>query len=833
MAETFTINGSSVDRAATDITISRCTPFSRGGVPSLTFARRGITRAAYPDTYADKAVVWEPDTYGSTLFKGHVQSILDHYEPGVGWIREYHCEGLIARANYIPVTDEITGTDTIRFNLPPDDPDVIPARQGRSTGQIVKEVLEMATIRAALSAAGIGAYTSSGTGATATPNMSLTGTSRKVNTITVSAGGSGYTTAPTVVIVGGGGSGATATATVSAGAVTAITVNTQGSGYTSPPTVLISTLPSTTLTDLDALSIVPPFEVTISGERVLQALEGAVQNIHPNVWLHVQPDGKIRFLDQRSFTDLDLTIGSGRTDLPTFTRDWSGCYSRVVVRGAEKVQAWNCGILPASGSALADNGLAEDFGHSGLTNAQAKTNWIATDYQQPNQPAGRATATAALSGAAVNTVTVQYQGYGYGSAPAVSFSGGGGSGATATATLTSGKVTSISVTAGGSGYTSAPTVTIAPPGGVGRYDLGSCTLSSTTAVVVTSDQTGATWAADFWDQTEVGAHGVVVLTSDSLSGVQQRHTSRIVANTALTAGGTSTLTLETAAPSTAFDAYEIFGQAGGAANVYRKYEVTNTYAAAHLVSYFPYPVAARNSANTAATLTTTPIATVLRNGVSVPIGITIDSANGVIYTDKPTALVFSADGTTAVAPDDVQCLLPVVVGTQTAVYPADSGGSPVYSGTCYSVEGISRTKFVTVNDWRDPANQTNMNTYAQELWGALSDTVTEGTVVHHDRLDAALVPGRRVNVDASYTTGWESIECPIVSVDLDVNEADGATSYTTTLHCSSRRAPYSGQIFQRPTQTGMPLFTWGQSFGGLARMAGLPTMPGLRPGEDV
>jgi len=74
-----------------------------------------------------------------------------------------------------------------------------------------------------------------------------------------------------------------------------------------------------------------------------------------------------------------------------------------------------------------------------------------------------ATATATISGDAVDAITVTDGGEYYNSSlpPTVTITGGGGSNATATATVSSaGIVTGITVTSGGSGYTSAPTVTI-------------------------------------------------------------------------------------------------------------------------------------------------------------------------------------------------------------------------------------------------------------------------------------------------------------------------------------------------------------------------------------
>lgn len=76
-----------------------------------------------------------------------------------------------------------------------------------------------------------------------------------------------------------------------------------------------------------------------------------------------------------------------------------------------------------------------------------------------------ATATATISGGAVNSVTITNPGKGYTSPPTINFFGGGavlngGSKAQATATISNGSITGVTITNGGSGYTGNPTVTI-------------------------------------------------------------------------------------------------------------------------------------------------------------------------------------------------------------------------------------------------------------------------------------------------------------------------------------------------------------------------------------
>ena len=120
-----------------------------------------------------------------------------------------------------------------------------------------------------------------------------------------------------------------------------------------------------------------------------------------------------------------------------------------------------------------------------------------------------ATATATISGDAVNAVTVTDGGEHYKSAlpPTVTFSGGGGTGATATATVSSaGIVTGITITSGGNGYTSAPTVTIDYSPKDNRAEVKSWNASTrelqvinrtgtfNTAEVITGLSSGAKWS---------------------------------------------------------------------------------------------------------------------------------------------------------------------------------------------------------------------------------------------------------------------------------------------------------------------------------------------------
>lgn len=808
MPAVLVIGGVTIDRVASRASIIGCRPFAKDGYPNLKISRVVGKLTSGVDPWDAKAISLTQD--GTLLFVGDTNGHLTHYDNSMGWVREWSCDGLAKRAEYIPVTDENTLTDAVRYNLPGDDPDYVASRAGRSMGQIVADVLEMATNSAALSAAGIGGYTSAGTGAAATATL----TNGAVTGITIVSGGTGYTAAPTVLFSGGGyATRATGTASVSGGAVTGISITAGGSYYRTPPAVVLSRLPTATLTDLDTLSIIPPTTVVVQGERILQALDGVVRSVHPNHFIQVLPTGILRFFDPRAWpadVTLDLSGADPRVGLPTVTTDWGNCYTRCQVRGHDKVDAVTLALQPWPGSAAADGGLAEDFAHDGLTNAEAKTYYSATDFTYPGQSPGTAIAHAILTSGAVSSIAVDNQGYNYQSTPGVTVSGGGGSGATATATVSGGKVTAVAVGSGGSGYTTIPTVTISGPA-VGQTDTGTCTCPNTTTVRVTSNTPSARWSANYWDQTNSGRQATIVLRSESLTGLTQFVQARVVANTALAPGGTSDLTLDVTLTSTAYTSYSLFGLGGGASVVYRRYRVTNATLAKQLANYFPYPFAFRNSDGTAASMTSLPVGTVFYSPAGTApyrqsgIGISVDPEAGVVYTSKPTCLVFSADGTTLVPINDLRVFLPIHTGGLAVSWPADVAGVPQYSGTAYSALGIQRTKYISVNDWRDYSNSANMLLYAHENHDALCDTVTEGSIPYSGLLSAALLPGHKLNITGSgYVTGLETMATPIISAELEYMDRGGATHYKTTLTFSNRRAPYGGAAFVRPSVQGQP-----------------------------
>lgn len=663
MSDVLSINGSAVNLVTSNAQVDGITPYVRGGYPELHFSRLLGSLAALPDPWSGKPctltqLLYNGSSYNNvTVFSGDVVGYADRYVDGFGWLREYRALGLAHRADYIPVTDSFTLTDTSEWNLPSEDPLFIASRAGQTVGQIVAAILTQAVNGAPLNAAGLGAYTS---------------------------------TAP-------------------------------------------YTLPSATTTDLSALSIIPVQRAIISGERILQALEGFVQTWHPNHYIFVQTDGTIRFIDLRLATDNTFTLNGSdpRVAIPSLVRDYSDCYSQVLIRGNTLCVPITLQDQPWPGSSLTDGGLQEDFAWGSYTSAAAKAAWVPSNYSQPNQ-----------WGAAV--------------------------------------------------------------------DQGTCTCPDTQHITVTSANTSLTWASNAWGQGAGEGLGYVVVTADALNGsINQFYTARIAANTALSAGGSSTFTLIDPLPVTTYTNYQLFGLGAGPNIVGRRYKASSSAVAAALQLRFPYPRPYLFAGGSAAEMVTAPMGTVMWGGSGTPPNytavsdaITIDPDNGLVYFDKPVQVVAGGLNTPVTWPQLVQAFLPIAVGQLEAWAPSSS----TYSGTLHTIEGISRTKTITVPDWRDHSNDGNMAAFAQEMLDSLSNVVVEGSLPYCGLLNQAYyTPGQAVSIAGlGYTTGWESLALPIASIEVQFhNDESGATSYTTMINLSNRRGRLGAGNFLRPNIVGV------------------------------
>jgi len=521
--------------------------------------------------------------------------------------------------------------------------------------------------------------------------------------------------------------------------------------------------------------VIPPFRIDFVGERILQSIESTVQTVHPNHWLFVVGDnagsdvvGTIRILDQRTFTSNTVTLGanpgSPETDgtygnrwlMPSLHRDTSDCYSQLIVRGGLQtagtvlaVKQWPGSSFtstwaPSGSGAIANGGLLPDFAGWGgyTTNAAAEAAWSPSMY------------------------------------------------------------TTLSLQSG--------------------QDQGSINTSTetTTTVQITSQNTSLTYSANQLDQTDTGLHATVFCFSDVISGVTQGFFARVISNTAMTAGGSCTLTLDRSLPAVSYNSYRLSYSSSGGNVVWRRYKVMNANVAAAMQQYFPYPFAlpfgssglspgagslTGTATGSAATTTNGPVGVVLWSASGNPpynmstIGVTIDPVAGTVTTATPTALMYG--GGVVTPPSDFQVFIPIATGGLSVQYPTSG-----YAGTLYTVEGISRTKTITVRSWTDSSLNTNMAAYAYELFTAASNVVVEGTIGYLGLPVNYLAPGQAISITgSSYTTGYESVALPVASVSIQFNPGPTGTAYSSTLHLSNRQTRFGAEVFLRPTVTGQQI----------------------------
>lgn len=817
----MTVGGSAYDMVANRVSLHTLRPFARDDAPSLEWSvPGGPVGTTLADDFRGQIVTLTADEgSGAVLwFAGRCEhGPTTGYDTHLGWVRSYTAVGLIGEGNRVPVTSPLDGTDAIAFNADPASADYRPALSGRSVGQIVRYVLEGTKNATALKALGVGGYATLPT-LPATAHATVSGGHV---TIVIDDGGSGYSggSPPTIYLYGGGGTFSSPSVTVSGGAITAASVT--SSSYTSPPEVWISTLPSSTLADLGALTIVPPYPITIQGERILQALSDQIRASQPNHFLHVLPDGTIRVYDQRTFSATTLTLNStnptdpkvdvGSLAVTTSTRD---CYPRVVVRGGPDA------VAVTLSTATTPGGLSEDFGHDGLSNTDAKNYWTLDDFIQAGDPSGRATIAAigVNTSGAISSLTLGQGGYGYPASSSVSVTisapDTGGTQAVAHGTTdASGHMTStITITTAGSHYDTVPvTATFPIPEGTNR-DSGTCTCPNSTTVRVTSSDTSRTWAADYWDQTSTGRHGSIWLVHGAGSGIDVRFSAAILSHGSLSAGGTCDITIAGVLPATNYDHYEIYGTAGGAADVWRKYAVDSTYAG-KLLMRFPRPVAMVFASGTAGTTTSTPVGMVrVTSGAGTtetPVPIEVDPDANVIRFSRPVVLysepsydTLKAGGAAVTAPAEVRAFLPVMRGSLSVVSPADIGGVPQYSGTSHTTDGLARTLTVTFPSWIDGSNAAGMQALADDLLDSVKDTTIEGSVSILGWASTWFTPGKSVQFSATgWTSPWSAIAAPVIECVVRFRPL-GGSKYITTLRFSNRRQHFTAAQFLRPTPTG-------------------------------
>ena len=321
----------------------------------------------------------------------------------------------------------------------------------------------------------------------------------------------------------------------------------------------------------------------------------------------------------------------------------------------------------------------------------------------------------------------------------------------------------------------------------------------------------AAWPANFWNDRQAW----VYVNKTTATGLAYTESRPVTANTALSAGGTSTLTLGLNldnSASTAWDKYTLVGKAGdlaaGRNNVYRLFNVVTPghWVEQHLVKSFPQPVPFIGLNNASAMMVSNPVCMVVYHGAPADSPLATFRVNpnaGQILFDRPFIESINqpsdlqTGGAAVVQADDLVVLLAYSRGALSAVYPADVGGVPQYGGAAYTQAGLARTLYADVDSWQYEGNQAAMVSLAQMLWQSRCDTVVSGTVRYKGEYTTVLDPGigHRLSFASNCgTTGDESLKrAPVRAVSVKLVWQGGGLLTTTDVSVSSRRDPRTSE----------------------------------------
>lgn len=332
-------------------------------------------------------------------------------------------------------------------------------------------------------------------------------------------------------------------------------------------------------------------------------------------------------------------------------------------------------------------------------------------------------------------------------------------------------------------------------------DSGTVTgVTSATTVTIQSSNAARSWAANYWN----GIQAWVYLTNTSGTGTTYQEARQVTACTALTAGGTCTLTLAYAlsnSASSAYNGYQLIGTdptlaSGSLYDVWRLYNVSDpgSLIANHLVPSFPVQVPFIGWNGESATLTSSPTCQIVGPNGAGPAQFYVLPNTGQVLFIRPVVeqlnSVSQLNSGTYTTPSDVFMLLAYSRGALTTSYPASG-----YGGTAYSQAGLQRTQTVDVYDWSYYGNSTVLNTYAQMLQVAVSNTLVEGPIQYRGLYTACQDPtgGHLMNVAGNgYTTGDESLNIPVRAYSVRYLTEGGGLTYATSLRCSTRQDPRTG-----------------------------------------
>lgn len=364
------------------------------------------------------------------------------------------------------------------------------------------------------------------------------------------------------------------------------------------------------------------------------------------------------------------------------------------------------------------------------------------------------------------------------------------------------------------------------------WDQGTITALTSTVVTVKSANGALTWPVNYWS----GIQGQIALINTVVTGLTGFEYRNITACSALSAGGTATITLDRPLANSGYTSYKIVAvDPTGESLVWRKFTIPNTYVAQHLQQAFNHSVPFYASMSAVAQVTG-PVGVIEYSGFGFtgnkqPLNFELvpdDGTNdGYVLCYQPVVMfcntnaALAAGGSSVVPPTDVIAMVPYSRGTMTVTSPSGGG----HGGTAFTAFGVQRTLYRDYPSWIDAGNSSSMQTLADNILQTVCNATREGSLTYFDKYTAALPSGSwpiALNVaKAAGTTGYEGLNAPVRTVTLEWPQEGGAI-WRTTLGFSTRRQMYSGdRLYVHP------MFAAGGFLAGPGIAAKAPTFGGI------
>ncbi len=376
----------------------------------------------------------------------------------------------------------------------------------------------------------------------------------------------------------------------------------------------------------------------------------------------------------------------------------------------------------------------------------------------------------------------------------------------------------------------------------GMVSVGTVSSLTTADCVCDPDNPLESWTTDQWADSDAWIH-LLYSAGNGSAGTTFSESRRINSNDSLTMGGTALVSWsgDIDVIGESYNKYKIVATDTPMSNVWRKYEIGNTYVKEHLLNKFPQPVPWANA--NMVQLVQYPAALIFwgagenygyseYNLACGPMIFEIDRLNGMIKFREPTVKAFNpqadleAGGASVEPPYDVRVIIPYALGNLSATYPADSGGMEVHSGTFYDQTSIQRTLVVTADGWIDKRQTAQYAELAQMIHETVKDVVYDGEVTYLGLYEHAIRHRMRISfardeTSDPETTSWESIQSPVREISIVWPQETNAPDFVTHIRFNNRKQLATGEsvVVHAAFQSVQNAFNWAMSTRGFSAVA--------------